>query len=103
MVLQTCICLCRFNIGSKTGQITTKVAVDREDAYGDVYNLLAIAEDEATEHRRRTTADVTIHVLDENDNYPTFSSTSYSASITEESLHPDFVTVTVRNIIMYIY
>jgi protocadherin Fat 4 len=87
----------RFNIGSSSGQITTAVSIDREDAYGDVYSLLAIAQDNAAAHRRGTTAAVTIHILDENDNSPTFSPASYSASITEESLHPDFVTVTATD------
>ena len=88
--------LFRFKIDSSGGQITVAAIIDREDTCGEEYHLLAIAEDNAVDQTRRTTAEVTVHILDENDNSPTFSHTSYSTSITEESFHPDFITVTVR-------
>ena len=73
------------------------MATDREDNCGGVYNLIVIAEEKATTERRRTTAYISIAIMDENDNGPTFSSTSYSASIYEESIHSDIVIVTVCN------
>ena len=73
------------------------MATDREDDCGGVYNLIAVAEEKVTTERRRTTAYISIAIMDENDNGPTFSFTSYSASIYEESIHSDFVTVTVCN------
>ena len=71
--------------------------IDREDTCGEVYNLIVIAEEKATTERRRTMIPCQIYILDENDNGPTFSPTSYSASIYENSVYTGFVTVTVCN------
>ena len=87
----------RFRIDPSTGQIITKMAIDREDTYGGVCTLLAVATEKTATEGRRTTAHIFIAIMDENDNVPKFSSTSYVTFIYEGSIHSDFVAVTVCN------
>ena len=44
------------------------------------------------------TTTVQVTVTDENDNSPTFSATEYRATITEEQMNADFLTVTGSDI-----
>lgn len=73
-----------FKIDSKTGVITTRMALDRETT--EVYTLTIQATDMASPQtsRRTSTATVVIHILDDNDNYPQFSERTYTVSLNED-------------------
>ena len=64
--------------------ITTTVAIDREGADSEVYHLLVVAKDNSTTERRQTTANLTITILDENDNPPLFEKSNYKVTVKEE-------------------
>lgn len=67
-----------FEVDSKTGEIRTNVRLDRE--IKDTYIFEAYARD----HDNKTgSVKVQIHVLDENDNAPTFLKTSLKMSVLE--------------------
>ena len=72
-----------FRIDSRTGIIKTRLPLDREEH--ESYTLQVQATDRALPAERRSeTAEVTVRVLDDNDNYPQFSEKSYSASVRED-------------------
>lgn len=73
-----------FKIDSKTGVITTRTALDRETT--EVYTLTVQASDLASPQstRKSATANVIIHILDDNDNYPQFSERTYTVSLNED-------------------
>eukprot|EP00118_Oscarella_pearsei_P019174 m.202185 g.202185 ORF g.202185 m.202185 type:complete len:4095 (+) comp39606_c0_seq6:120-12404(+) len=87
----------RFGIDAVSGKITTAQSIDREDPYGDVYQLLIIAEDQPATHKRRTTAQLTIKITDLNDNSPAFALKSYQATISENVVHSNFFTVSASD------
>ena len=64
--------------------ITTTVAIDREGADSEVYHLLVVAKDNSTTESRQTTANLTITILDENDNAPLFEENDYEVTVREE-------------------
>lgn len=72
-----------FWIDSSTGLITTKLPLDREER--DEYTILVQANDMSQSQldRKSTTTNVRIEIIDENDNYPHFTSKAYSVSIPE--------------------
>ncbi|XP_043190636.1 protocadherin-like wing polarity protein stan isoform X2 [Amphibalanus amphitrite] len=72
-----------FRIDSRTGIIKTRLPLDREEH--ESYTLQVQATDRAPPAERQSaTAQVTIRVLDDNDNYPQFSEKSYSVSVPED-------------------
>lgn len=73
----------RFRVDENTGLITTAVPLDREER--DVYYLTLIAKDSSVTEPRSATANVTIFVMDENDNAPAFSEDKYNVNIPEKT------------------
>ena len=59
-----------FSIDRKSGRIVTTRPLDRE--VQSVYQLVAVARDDAARLVLSSTATVTIHVMDRNDNRPVF-------------------------------
>lgn len=73
----------RFNIDQDTGNITTAVRLDREQAGADSYTLTVLAADDAIRSREGTTQ-VIVTVLDDNDNTPVFSQSNYLFEVSED-------------------
>ncbi|XP_076066701.1 protocadherin-like wing polarity protein stan isoform X3 [Oratosquilla oratoria] len=72
-----------FSLDPESGLLTTRLPLDRETTRQ--YRLQVLAEDQGPPEERRTaTAEVTVKVLDENDNYPQFSERSYSVEVPED-------------------
>ncbi|KAJ8914679.1 hypothetical protein NQ315_017377 [Exocentrus adspersus] len=73
-----------FKIDSKTGVITTRTMLDRENT--EVYTLIVQATDLANPQtaRKSSSASVVIQILDDNDNYPQFSERTYTVSLNED-------------------
>lgn len=71
----------RFAIDGSTGQITLIKALDRETKAA--YKLTVVAHDAAVDNRLSANTTITIDVLDENDNEPTFSQTHTQISVKE--------------------
>ena len=67
-----------FALDSTTGQITTQGEIDRETS--SVYHLVI----EASDHTLNSTTTMDIHLLDENDNDPEFSTSVYSFIVAED-------------------
>lgn len=65
----------RFLVDADSGLITTAVELDREEVQG--YHLTLVAQDSSVTEPRASAVNLTITVLDENDNAPHFSSESY--------------------------
>lgn len=71
-----------FRIDSRTGVISTRLALDRET--NDQYNLTIQAVDQGpVQDRQSATASVHVQVGDENDNYPQFSERTYTVDVAE--------------------
>ncbi|KAK7006067.1 Cadherin EGF LAG seven-pass G-type receptor 2 [Halocaridina rubra] len=72
-----------FRLDPKSGELTTRLPLDREQH--SRYSLSIQAEDQGpTQHRKAATAQITISVLDENDNYPQFSERTYTVEVPED-------------------
>ena len=72
-----------FRIDPRSGSITTRLHLDREKT--DFYRLRVQAVDNGpVQGRKSATATVEVTVLDENDNYPQFSQSSYSINVPED-------------------
>ena len=82
-----------FLISSENGTITTKHELDREVISS--YVIVVKAQDRAVKSARSSNTKVTISVTDINDNGPKFAKSSYSASILENVVAQDFLTVFV--------
>ena len=79
-----------FDIVASTGDIIVGNPIDFEQ--GEVYNLVVMATDSGPMETRLTNeTNVTIAILDRNDNPPLFTEASYIASIPEDSNPGDFV------------
>ncbi|XP_013386073.1 uncharacterized protein LOC106155684 isoform X2 [Lingula anatina] len=79
---------------TEDGQILTTGTLDREDTA--TYNIAVQATDDGSPPRR-TSVDITINVLDINDNAPTFSHNSYNVTVVIADLvQDDQVILTVR-------
>ena len=70
----------RFSIDAHTGQLSA-LPLDHEDRA--TYMLKIRAQDQGTPARQSSTCDVTIRVLDRNDNDPVFSEKIYKAVVSE--------------------
>ncbi|XP_017783736.1 PREDICTED: cadherin-related tumor suppressor [Nicrophorus vespilloides] len=79
----------RFKIIQDTGVITTNTYLDREEL--DVYHLTLMAQDCSTTEPRATAVNLTITVLDENDNSPVFLSAKYEVYISDKTKSGQFV------------
>ncbi|KAL4229822.1 hypothetical protein ACF0H5_010214 [Mactra antiquata] len=71
-----------FTIESNTGIIKAARPFDRE--VNDTYTFTVIARDQGTE-RKMSQAEVTVDILDKNDNAPEFMGDSYAMSVMENS------------------
>ncbi|WAR26920.1 FAT4-like protein [Mya arenaria] len=71
-----------FDLDSSSGAITTEFNLDRETF--DLYTFVARATDGGT-NPLTATATVTIHILDYNDNKPTFTSILYTGTVIENT------------------
>ncbi|XP_045101942.1 protocadherin-like wing polarity protein stan isoform X7 [Portunus trituberculatus] len=72
-----------FRIDPKSGELSTRLPLDREEH--SLYTLTVQAEDEgAAQHRLTATTHVTVTVLDENDNYPQFTERTYTVEVPED-------------------
>jgi protocadherin-16/23 len=70
----------RFSIDAHTGQLSA-VPLDHEE--NSAYKLKIRAQDQGSPTRQSNTCDVTIRVLDRNDNDPVFSEKVYKAAVSE--------------------
>ncbi|XP_071485882.1 protocadherin Fat 4-like [Diadema antillarum] len=78
-----------FSLDATNGEIRTKGVVNRESSA--LYQLLILASDGT----QSSTATVNIHVLDENDNDPEFSTSAYSFLVPEDAMVGEDVGVVV--------
>lgn len=69
----------RFSVDSDTGEVFTTVPLDREQTA--VYHLTLVARDSSPTEPRASTVNLTISVMDVNDNAPRFSSPRYTAYV----------------------
>ena len=69
-----------FRINATTGNVYTNASLDRENI--SVYNLVVTATDKGIP-TLRSSVNLTARILDINDNAPTFTQTSYNASVYE--------------------
>ena len=71
-----------FSINAQSGRVVLSGALDREGQ--DAYTLTVEARDSGVEKQLSSQVQVTVVVLDENDNAPVFGNSSYSCRVTEE-------------------
>lgn len=79
----------RFKVDQSTGVITTVVSLDREET--DTYYLTLMAQDCSPTEPRASAVNLTISVLDENDNSPVFQSSNYEVYISDMRKAGEFV------------
>lgn len=79
----------RFHIDQDTGVISTSISLDREESAE--YYMTLMAQDCSATDPRATTVNLTITVLDENDNSPTFTSERYVVNIPDNTVPGKFV------------
>lgn len=79
----------RFLVDPDTGIITTTVGLDREET--SMYDLTLMAQDCSATEPRATAVNLTIVVLDENDNSPVFSSLNYEVYVPDKTKTGQFV------------
>lgn len=73
----------RFQVDADSGLIMTAVELDREEVQG--YHLTLVAQDSSVTEPRASAVNLTITVLDENDNAPHFSSKHYIVHIPDRT------------------
>lgn len=73
----------RFQVEADSGLITTAVELDREEVQG--YHLTLVAQDSSVTEPRASAVNLTITVLDENDNAPRFSSERYIVHVPDRT------------------
>ena len=79
----------KFRIDAKTGQIVTRVKLDREEQ--SEYRLVVLAADSSPTNPRQSSVNVTINVDDMNDNSPLFSKDLYTVYIPDNAQAGQFV------------
>lgn len=73
-----------FNIDPETGWITCVTSLDRELMHEHRFEV--IATDRAASNRLSSSAVVTVHVIDRNDEAPVFTQSYYSGAVNEDAL-----------------
>lgn len=73
-----------FSIDSQTGWITSAASFDREAKAEYEFDVIAV--DRGTPNRLSSTAVVTVRIIDQNDEAPVFSQSSYSGAVNEDAL-----------------
>lgn len=81
-----------FSVNSTSGQITTRVQLDREDVA--TYEIRVVAKDQGSTPLSSTVT-ITLHVIDINDNDPVFYPVQYFATV-EEGASPGTVVAEVK-------
>ncbi|XP_018019328.1 protocadherin-like wing polarity protein stan [Hyalella azteca] len=72
-----------FRLDPRTGELESRLPLDREQQA--IYHLTVQAEDGGPpQERRSTTAKIVLTILDENDNYPQFSESTYTVEVPED-------------------
>ncbi|KAK8742193.1 hypothetical protein OTU49_002167, partial [Cherax quadricarinatus] len=72
-----------FRIDPKSGELSTRLPLDREQH--SQYTLTVQAEDQGpAQHRLTATAQISVTVMDENDNYPQFTERTYTVEVPED-------------------
>ncbi|XP_069162090.1 protocadherin-like wing polarity protein stan isoform X3 [Procambarus clarkii] len=72
-----------FRIDPKSGELSTRLPLDREEH--SQYTLTVQAEDQGpAQHRLTATAQISVTVMDENDNYPQFTERTYTVEVPED-------------------
>ncbi|KAK9886911.1 hypothetical protein WA026_019169 [Henosepilachna vigintioctopunctata] len=79
----------RFSINQETGVIVTTQVLDREETSS--YTFTMVAQDCSTTDPKASAVNLSITVLDENDNSPSFSSPVYEVYISDETKKDQFV------------
>ncbi|XP_044747791.1 cadherin-related tumor suppressor [Coccinella septempunctata] len=79
----------RFSLNQETGIITTAQVLDREESSS--YFLTLVAQDCSTTDPKAAAVNLTIIVLDENDNSPSFPSSEYEIYISDKTRKNHFV------------
>ncbi|XP_025835928.1 cadherin-related tumor suppressor [Agrilus planipennis] len=79
----------RFKVDPDTGVITSAALLDREET--DVYYLTLMAQDCSPTEPKAEAVNLTISILDENDNSPTFSNSKYEIHISDSTRKGQFV------------
>ncbi|XP_034473872.1 cadherin-related tumor suppressor [Drosophila innubila] len=74
----------QFSLDSATGQLTLSRKLDRESQ--EIHHLTVVARDAAIKHPLSSSANITITVLDDNDNAPEFTQSSSEISVLETCL-----------------
>jgi len=77
----------KFRIDSGSGQISTKIKLDREEK--SEYVLVVVASDSSLTNPQTTLVNVTVLVLDANDNSPIFSKDMASTVYIPDNTQPD--------------
>lgn len=74
-----------FRIDPKSGVITTRTLLDREQV--EVFTLVVMATDQGLPSaggQQSSTCTVVVHVIDDNDNYPQFTERTYTVQVPED-------------------
>lgn len=79
----------RFNVDTKTGEVTTAVVLDREDTSS--YHFTLMAQDSSATEPRAAAVNFTIIVVDVNDNSPTFEQSTFTVNIPDRIKTGQFV------------
>ncbi|KAK6636221.1 hypothetical protein RUM43_009879 [Polyplax serrata] len=79
----------RFHLDESTGTITTATVLDREET--SVYFLTFVAQDCSPTEPRATAVNLTINVLDDNDNSPKFDRSEYTVYVPDNTPIGQFV------------
>lgn len=79
----------RFHVNHETGEITTAVVLDREDTAS--YFLTLMAQDSSSTEPRAAAVNLTITVMDANDNSPIFDISSFNVNIPDRIKTGQFV------------
>lgn len=79
----------RFAVDQHSGEISTTQALDREEAA--VYHLTIMAQDSSTTEPRATTVNLTITIVDQNDNAPVFEASSFNVNVPNQIKSGQFV------------
>ena len=79
----------RFHVDPETGVISTASVLDREDT--SVYHLTLMAQDSSATEPRAAAVNLTINVIDVNDNSPTFDASSFNVNIPDRIKQNAFI------------
>ncbi|XP_055921859.1 cadherin-related tumor suppressor [Eupeodes corollae] len=79
----------KFHVNPDTGEITTAAILDREDV--SVYYLTLMAQDSSATEPRASTVNLTVTILDVNDNAPSFESSYFDVYVPDNIRSGEFI------------